>query len=274
MARKHDIRVLIESVTAEIPWRTRGRMVAGDWDASPDSPTDFAVLDLAEEPHDSLRAAPLGAYRESPHPDVEVYGHPESASEGIWVTAVLRGSGGIHPNRVQLDGDHNQGAGFERGFSGAGVWHRDSGRVIGIITESYVHETAKIGWMLPLERIAAAWPPLQEMLCDPGGPAPVDVFAVVDALARVPELRDREDLQGLVLIIETNLAGRLNVLDSGRPLQYLYYIVDACQDRPGGLESLRKALEFMSPGSVSSTRACELLDTFTQDRNKSSRDRG
>ncbi|MFI6872230.1 hypothetical protein ACIBL6_02185 [Streptomyces sp. NPDC050400] len=137
---------------------------------------DFAVLalhgDLARLngclplTHDHLSGRGAG----TPDRRMSVYGYPKDQQDGVWARCVSVGEGGKDHALIQLDREPGSDRPVERGFSGSGVQDLESRRVVGI---AVLRDKAyPVSWMIPMHRIAEAWPPLRAALALSGEPAP------------------------------------------------------------------------------------------------------
>ncbi|MEU6810950.1 trypsin-like peptidase domain-containing protein [Streptomyces sp. NPDC046831] len=227
---------------------------------------DFAVLRTDWAPAGGPAPARLGSCGEPDRREVSMYGHPASAPAGLLVTARLAGRGGPHPDWVQLDGLGPTGAWISQGFSGAGVWDPAARRVVGVVTAVYTEAQAKVGWMLPLEAVAARWPELGPRLERPARVAPQrppepppdrDQFALADALLSVPQI---EEDGGAALRRLLPARIRHTIRTSARPRLQLFYVVQACADHRDGRQALLDAVRLLDDESRPARAALGLLE--------------
>jgi WD40 repeat protein len=92
------------------------------------------------------------------------YGFPRGVPDGVWAHGQLRGPGGPGGEWVQLEGVQVTGRRVEGGFSGAAVYDVEAGGVVGMVVAEDQLAEAKVAWMLPIEVLARAWPPLADLV--------------------------------------------------------------------------------------------------------------
>jgi hypothetical protein len=98
---------------------------------------------------------------------------------------------------------------------------------------------------------------------------------LADALAQVRDLQDEPGRQAFVHAIGEALGRPLLVDSRGSPKVFLYNVVLECRDRPGGMEALLQAVDFLAGGTYAAVRvrrlispAAELLDPSAEGRIK------
>ncbi|RSS56554.1 trypsin-like peptidase domain-containing protein [Streptomyces sp. WAC01280] len=138
-----------------------------DWvPERPDGRGDLAVLRLG----DSLPGARPVSMADPPstmaHPAV-VLGLPDNVAEGGWHTAVLHGHTGIGWLQMSPDGVSDP---IRPGFSGAAVWDKVTGAVVGVVTATASPATGQ-SFCIPTRTITAQIPALAGLL-SPRSPFP------------------------------------------------------------------------------------------------------
>ncbi|MFG2683440.1 trypsin-like peptidase domain-containing protein [Streptomyces sp. NPDC048392] len=257
-------------------WSATAHPVPGAWApppplgaCAPGTPladrADFAVLAL-DAGHPRLGRGcgvlPLAPCGEPDGRAVAVVGYPRGAPAGLIATARVTGGGGPCPEWVQLDGLRTTGAPVERGFSGAAVWDRPAGRVIGIVTAAATERATKVAWMLPVESAVRLWPALSAAvrppLPRPRTPPTVEAqYALVDALLDVPQIGYDS---GRTLRDALPAPLRRSIRDHPWPRQQLQAVIQACLDHRGGHAALRSAVRGLGGDAESATAALDLLD--------------
>ncbi|MFD9193353.1 trypsin-like peptidase domain-containing protein [Streptomyces phaeochromogenes] len=279
--RGHTDGVPVDSVLVDIPGDPAG--TAGEATVVPDgwfpgplsggSDGDLAILRTAWTPPGGAAVARIGPCGEPDRREVNMYGFPSGASDGVWSRARLVGRGGTHRDWIQLEGIGAAGIRIARGFSGAGVWDPVARRVVGMVTAAYTDPQTKVAWMLPFEAAAHMWPRLAEVLEPPAPaqgsarksgqrslppPSDRDQFALADALLNVPLIEDDGGaaLRGL-LPPRIRRAVRTHV----RPRLQLFFLVQACAQHPDGRQALVESLRLLDDESQPARAALELFET-------------
>jgi formylglycine-generating enzyme required for sulfatase activity len=121
---------------------------------------DIAVLELTTPAPVAARPAPLVADDDLWHHRFRVLGFPAGHDNGIYATGVLLGR--QRTGWLQLEGTATTGARVERGFSGAPVWDENLDCVAGMIVATVTPAQAKAGFLIPVDLLANAWPPLAD----------------------------------------------------------------------------------------------------------------
>ncbi|MEV0639565.1 trypsin-like peptidase domain-containing protein [Streptomyces sp. NPDC050619] len=259
-----------EPVLVDVPGRadvTAGEavVVADGWFPGPlagGAGGDLAVLRTAWSPPDKSAAARLGPCGEPDRREVNMYGHPLGAPEGLWSRARLVGRGGPYRDWIQLEGIGSAGAKVGHGFSGAGVWDPAAQRVVGMVTAAYTDQQAKVAWMLPLEAAARMWPDLAPVLEPPPRrwaepPSDKDQFALADALLNVPLIED-DGAAALRGLLPPRV--RRAIRTHARPRLQLFFLVQACAEHPDGRQGLVDAVRMLDDASQPARAALELLE--------------
>ncbi|MQY14157.1 hypothetical protein SRB5_43190 [Streptomyces sp. RB5] len=221
------------------------RTIAGGWFPALSASGDIAVLEL--EPPDTpaeARPATLMAGDDTGPTDVSVYGYPSPGlGDGVWVEATATGSGGPNPAWRQLDG-RAHGVPIQRGFSGAGVWDRGLGGVIGLVVAAYNSSVERIAWMFPLTAIAREWTPLTGLLT-PDRPAMDELTArqcaeLARLIASIPMFATLGGRQDLVSLLRPEIGW--TVAERPASHAHLYHVIRTSCDHEGGLEELIDAV--------------------------------
>lgn len=116
-----------DGVTAEFPL-VDGSSSAVEVD-SLDTDQDIAVLRLLDPPA-GTRPAPVRLERSLLDHRFRVLGCTPAHPEGVWVSGVLAGTQGGNRVQMSVDAHHEQ---IVQGFSGAPVWDRELGGVVGMV---------------------------------------------------------------------------------------------------------------------------------------------
>ncbi|WP_116244101.1 trypsin-like peptidase domain-containing protein [Nocardiopsis sp. FIRDI 009] len=144
-------RVSVDAPRGAEGWTATAEVLPGGWWWRDGSPWDAAVLRL-DRPAPARPAVLAGPPRVGDR--VRVVGFAQSPS-GRWVTGSVAGSGGSHPEYVQIDTDPGAGAVFTRGFSGGGVREEETDALVGIVCEAATE--GRLGWMIPMTEIRPVW---------------------------------------------------------------------------------------------------------------------
>ncbi|MET9253040.1 hypothetical protein [Streptomyces sp. NPDC003717] len=109
--------------------------------------------------------------------EMQVYGYPQGQPHGVWADCLMAGRGGPDAALIQLNDAPGTGRRVARGYSGCGVKDAATSRVAGLAVLRDRSPEAGVTWMIPLDRLARAWPPLRAALglagerLEPPGPA-------------------------------------------------------------------------------------------------------
>jgi WD40 repeat protein/3',5'-cyclic AMP phosphodiesterase CpdA len=119
---------------------------------------DLALLELTAAPPAAVVPALLAGTPPATRAAVEVYGFARASrtAPGGWVAAVLRGE--VAPGLFQLDSEPGTALDVKPGYSGGGVWHPESGTVIGLV--SAVSAGGKDSYAVSAARLLADLPEL------------------------------------------------------------------------------------------------------------------
>ncbi|MFF5114993.1 NB-ARC domain-containing protein [Streptosporangium sp. NPDC000509] len=117
---------------------------------------DIALLELADE--SPARPVRLVDTSEVWGHGFRTYGFPDGHPGGLWATGLVRGPQST--GWIQLEDVKTPGAAVEGGFSGGAVYDEQLDAVIGMIVARDVHESRKIGFMLPAALLVAGVPGL------------------------------------------------------------------------------------------------------------------
>lgn len=112
---------------------------------------DLAVLEMMQDiPNDAFPARLVDiekAYQEA----FKAYGFPDGYPNGLWSSGLLRGK--VANGRVQIEDFKQTGYFIEPGFSGTAVWNDTLGGVLGMVVSADTDRTARVGFMIPTDRI-------------------------------------------------------------------------------------------------------------------------
>ncbi|MDD7966567.1 nSTAND1 domain-containing NTPase [Actinomycetospora lemnae] len=184
----------------------------------PDGRGDVALLRLSGALPLGTRMPPLRRADGLWGQGFSVLGFPAGATDGVWSTGVFREGQGTGWTQLQATvGDQR----LQEGFSGAPVWHTDSGAVVGIAVATDRDPSTTTAYLLPIEHVLGLDP---ELLPNPyRGLLPFDeehanfLFgrrAVVDELERrVAEALGEPG--GLVAVIGPSGAGKSSAIAAG-----------------------------------------------------------
>ncbi|MFF5963102.1 trypsin-like peptidase domain-containing protein [Streptomyces collinus] len=254
LGRPHDeavpagSRVLVDFAPSGDVRPRSARTIAGGWFPALPASGDIAVLEL--EPEDlpvTARPAALFPGDGSQLTRVSVYGHPSPGlGDGVWVEAIATGTGGPNPAWRQLDG-RAHGVAVQRGFSGAGVWDRALGGVIGLVVAAYSSAAERVAWMFPLAAVAREWTPLAALLAPPGL-APAELTArqcaeLARLIASIPKFGTLGGRQDLVSLLRPEISSVVS--ERPEPHAHLYHVVRTSTDYEGGLDELIGALRIL-----------------------------
>ncbi|MFE9026374.1 trypsin-like peptidase domain-containing protein [Streptomyces iakyrus] len=219
----------------------RARTVEGGWFPVLPSSGDIAVLELEPGgPPAEARPARLLPGDGTGPTEVSVYGHPgRGLGDGVWVEATATGRGGPNPAWRQLDG-RAHGVAVQRGFSGAGVWDRGLGGVVGLVVAAYGSSVERVAWMFPLAAVAREWTPLAALL-HPAGSASAELTArqcaeLARLIASIPHFGTLGGRQDLVSLLPPEIGSV--VAERPEPHAHLYNVVRTSSDYEGGLAEL------------------------------------
>jgi WD40 repeat protein len=145
--------------------------------AQPSGAGDVAVLRLSAPVE---AAAPV---RLIAAPDVwghkaRAFGFPNGHPAGVWHAGLLLAG---HANWVQMNQDPTAGGyPVSYGFSGAPVWDNTLGAVVGMLTAAEIG-TPPVSYLIPTERLVAAWEDLAALVLAPSPFRPLKAFEETEA---------------------------------------------------------------------------------------------
>lgn len=240
-----DGTVLVDFAPSGDPGARPARLVEGGWLPARPASGDVAVLGLEPGPPLPAGARPAALYAgDGVRPtEVSVYGHPRPGlGDGLWVEATATGPGGPNPAWRQLDG-RAHGVAIQRGFSGAGVWDRRLGGVIGLVVAAYASPVERVAWMFPLAAVAREWKPLGALITPVGAPVPASVAPtarqcaeLARMIASIPAFGTLGGRQDLVSLLRPEIGAV--VAERPEPHAHLYHLVRISTDYDGGLDEL------------------------------------
>lgn len=250
------------------------RVAPGGWLRSPPA-GDLAVLALDGAPPPGARPAPLDGSPPASDVRVRAYGHPAAIPDGLWARARTIGAGGPQAHWLQLDGVAGQGARIERGFSGAGVWDEERGKVIGVVAsvlDGSGPTTTRVAWMIPLGQLAGTD---FAALADGGvrgrnhatGPVATAVKAdpwdVVEALLATG-VAAADGGRGLLTLVPGHITG--GMLRDDRTRLQMFHLVSRCGDFADGPAALVRAVRRLEGDSISVREFVEQARALWPDR--------
>ncbi|MDT0572979.1 trypsin-like peptidase domain-containing protein [Streptomyces sp. DSM 3412] len=145
-----------------------GRVVArGDWDGTPTSQGDVAVLELVRPANltPARFAAPSDAFGDPP-PKLLAHGFPRHNRRGTLTEYRTTADQLLDSEWIQLEAWKTYGQPLAPGFSGAALTLTD-GRVVGLVTSAAKDPGIRDGRMLPAHVVARYWSPLAELIPHP-----------------------------------------------------------------------------------------------------------
>jgi S1-C subfamily serine protease len=119
---------------------------------------DVAVVRVAAGLPAGARPAPLTIERALFGHPCRAYGYPRRNDAGIFAYGELRDR--LSNGWLQLEDTKTTGRAIEPGFSGGPVQDRMSGRVVGIVVATTGDADDKVGFVIPSDILARAWPQL------------------------------------------------------------------------------------------------------------------
>jgi WD40 repeat protein len=208
-------------VVVDAPTRAGPRVLARVWrwtPIRPDGRGDIALLRLSSPLPAGTRMPPLRRVDDLWGQGFSVLGFPDGATDGVWSTGVFRAGQGTGWTQLQATvGDQR----IKEGFSGAPVWHTESGAVVGIAVATDRDPSTTTAYLLPIEHVLGLDP---DLLPNPyRGLEPFDEehagfffgrAALVDELERrVTEALSQPG--GLVAVIGASGAGKSSAIAAG-----------------------------------------------------------
>ncbi|MFE7354683.1 trypsin-like peptidase domain-containing protein [Streptomyces sp. NPDC057543] len=244
------------------PGRPVGATVVAWVPVQADGTGDIAVLRLAEPAPPEASQARLvedGAVAEL---QVRTVGFPLGDDAGVYSAGLLRGRQAT--GWFQYDTDPASQFTVQRGFSGAPVWDRDLGGVVGMVVTTDVDRGRRTAYMIPTSTLCAAWPPLREAAkarspfrdLHPFMENDAPVFHGRDDAAR--RIADRMSVGSGVCLVGASGSGKSSLLNAGvLPLLRRHGDLAIAVLRPGRtpLEELAFALlPLLEPGATQTAR--------------------
>ncbi|MFF9405709.1 trypsin-like peptidase domain-containing protein [Streptomyces anandii] len=236
------------------------RVAPGGWLRSPPA-GDLAVLALDGPLPPGARPAPLDGSPPASDVRVRAYGHPAAIPDGLWARARTVGTGGPQARWLQLDGFTGQGTRIERGFSGAGVWDEERGKVIGVVAsvlDGSGPATTRVAWMIPLGPLAGTdfaaliggvprgWNHAPGPAAAEGG-AKADPWDVVEALLATG-VAAADGGRGLLTLVPGHITG--GMLRDDRTRLQMFHLVSRCGDFTDGPAALVRAVRRLEGDSI------------------------
>ncbi|TWF81283.1 trypsin-like peptidase [Pseudonocardia hierapolitana] len=178
-----------------------------------DGTGDVAVLKLIDPLPRGARMPPLRRVDQLWDQHFRVLGFPEGMADGVWTTGRIRGAQGTRWFQLQTTvGDQP----IVEGFSGAPVWHEETGAVVGMTVAADRSGRTTTAYLIPVEQVLGADPEL--LPCPYRGLEPfgeehaefffgrdADVTVLADALAAHP----------LVAVVGPSGVGKSSLVGAG-----------------------------------------------------------
>ncbi|MEV6522269.1 serine protease [Longispora sp. NPDC051575] len=123
---------------------------------------DVAGLRLLGPPPEGARPLVLTRYGGLSDDQLVMVGFPRGLEIGSWIYG--RPGGPVATGWVEIESDPARGATIERGFSGAPVWHPGLDAVVGMVVRKVGGAPPKIGYMIPVGALLAAWPEVERVI--------------------------------------------------------------------------------------------------------------
>ncbi|MFH0174861.1 trypsin-like peptidase domain-containing protein [Streptomyces cacaoi] len=150
------------SVTLDFPLLAPGLHRAAEvvaWHSPvPGRGTDVAGLRLLDPAPDGARPLVLRRRRGGLNGLLVMVGFPRGLELGTWVYG--REGGLVATGWVEIESDPTRQAVLAPGFSGTPVWSPDADAVVGMVGYKVSGAGSKIGYMMPVDTLLAAWPEL------------------------------------------------------------------------------------------------------------------
>ncbi|MFJ9018467.1 trypsin-like peptidase domain-containing protein [Streptomyces sp. NPDC102259] len=150
------------SVTLDFPLLAPGLRRAAEvvaWHPPvPGRGTDVAGLRLLDPAPDGARPLVLRRRRGGLNGLLVMVGFPRGLELGTWVYG--REGGPVATGWVEIESDPTRQAVLAPGFSGTPVWSPDADAVVGMVGYKVSGAGSKIGYMMPVDTLLAAWPEL------------------------------------------------------------------------------------------------------------------
>ncbi|QYN31985.1 trypsin-like peptidase domain-containing protein [Pseudonocardia sp. DSM 110487] len=178
-----------------------------------DGTGDVAVLKLIDPLPTGPRMPPLRRIDQLWDQRFRVLGFPEGMADGVWTTGRIRGAQGTSWFQLQTTVGEQP---IVQGFSGAPVWHEESGAVVGMTVAADSSGRTTTAYLIPVEQVLGADPEL--LPCPYRGLQPfgeehaefffgreADVAVLADALAAHP----------LVAVVGPSGVGKSSLVGAG-----------------------------------------------------------
>ncbi len=140
--------------------------------------SDVAGLELADDPPAGASPVRLVKAEESWGHSFRAFGFPQGHAGGTWASGVIRGR--TANAWLQIEDTNVTGYRVQPGFSGGAVWDEQLDGVVGMVTVADRQPEIRAAFIIPTDRLVAAWPELEHALQKPLGP--------LGKLNNVPEL--------------------------------------------------------------------------------------
>lgn len=212
----------------------------------PDGSGDIAVLRLLRPPPEGARPAALGRWDRSVPTEAWVFGHSaQTTRDGGWAVTRTTGSAGPDGEWVQLDQD-GRNYRVDRGYSGAGVLDRRTGKVVGIAVGRDHVMANHVAWMIPMETVHRYWRglPLGSGRRGSARIPPQLEDELVRMLLRIDGISDPRARGLHISLFQGRYPARPEVERHPEDdFEDVRGLLRACLDRPGGMRTLSAVLE-------------------------------
>lgn len=191
---------------------------------------DLVVLRLPEPPA-GVAGAPVARFRPGVDESGQAFGYPggtDGVREHFRIGDTTEGARGP----VQLDPE-NSGSALA-GFTGAGVVGDRTGAVIGLVALG--GDGGRRAWMVTMDTLAAAWPPLAAVLDD----ADPTIEKALRAARGIPAIADPATRALVVADLPADITDAIEPGPDGEVS--VERLVEACVRRPGGLAALAEVV--------------------------------
>jgi WD40 repeat protein/S1-C subfamily serine protease len=168
------------------------------WQPSqPNGSGDVAVLELTDDPPAGASPVRLVKAEEPWGNSFHAFGFPDGYDNGVWASGQMldREATGW----LQIEDVKHTGYFIAPGFSGGPVWDETLKGVVGMTVAADTTQGIRAAFIIPTDRLVAAWPELEHSLLEP--PAPLGEPNNVPKLPRhfLPRSKYLEPLKATVL---------------------------------------------------------------------------
>ncbi|MFG6107514.1 trypsin-like peptidase domain-containing protein [Leptothoe sp. EHU-05/26/07-4] len=153
---------LLTAQVVEEGWQPMRRDVS----TRPQRGEDIAVLRLHREAPKAAYLSQFVQTEQLENHEIEVYGVPVGNPQGVWAGGQLVNK--LPNGWMQLESSSQLGYRIEPGFSGSPIWDKELQAVVGItVATDPRRPDARVGFAIPTEMLALAWPDLAEQAIPP-----------------------------------------------------------------------------------------------------------